>query len=258
MKQISPILFAFSFVTTIIFVPTLVPSTSPVLAQTAGCGSGWSNIIINRAAPAMGITGANIAIAGRQFRVACDEHDACYDTYGKSKQDCDKAFHNRMLGICARDHNTIAARLSGIRGACNARADAFYTAVTNFGSDAYDKAQAAVKPSFSWSQAGVIPGMNCTRIHEDADPHAWSDNYLCSSQNWGIRWSQANAISGMKCTRIHEDADPHAWSDNFLCVPQSSPINFRWSQAGAIGGMTCLRVHEDADPHAWGDNYLCW
>jgi hypothetical protein len=162
MKQISPILFAFSFVTTSIFIPTLVPNTSPVLAQTAGCGSGWSNIIINRAAPAMGITGANIAIAGRKFRVACDEHDTCYDTYGKSKQDCEKAFHNRMLGICARDHNTIAARLSGIRGACNARADAFYTAVTNFGSDAYNKAQAQARPSTRlkpgfYSRVGMNP-----------------------------------------------------------------------------------------------------
>jgi hypothetical protein len=62
----------------------------------------------------------------------------------------------------------------------------------------------------------------------------------------------------MKCTRIHEDGDPHAWGDNYLCVPNSSPINFRWSQAGSISGMTCTRVYEDADPNAWGDNYLCY
>ncbi|MEY2914817.1 MAG: hypothetical protein RLZZ184_4126 [Cyanobacteriota bacterium] len=246
MKKLSLVVSTFYFVTATIALPRLISSTSPVLAQTAGCGSGWSNTALKVLSP----------VASNQFRVACNEHDACYDTYGKSKQECDKAFHNRMLGICSRDHNTILGR--PLRIACNGRADAYYAAVRDYGSDAYNKAQAAVKPSFSWSQAGIIPGMNCTRIHEDADPHAWSDNYLCSSQNWGVRWSQANAISGMKCTRIHEDADPHAWGDNFLCVPQSSSINFRWSQAGAIAGLKCLRVHEDADPHAWSDNYLCW
>jgi hypothetical protein len=123
----------------------------------------------------------------------------------------------------------------------------------------YEQWVASIRnPSFSWSQAGKIPGMACTRIHEDADPHAWGDNYLCSPGDIGMRWSQAGAISGMKCTRIHEDADPHAWGDNYLCIPQSSPTNFRWSQAGAISGMKCVRIHEDADPHAWRDNYLCW
>ncbi len=87
---------------------------------------------------------------------------------------------------------------------------------------------------FQWSQAGSIPGRVCTRIHEDADPHAWGDNYLCSDRDLGLKWSQAGPIGSMKCTRIHEDADPHAWGDNYLCVPNSSPINFRWSQAGPI------------------------
>lgn len=246
MKHISLFFSTFSFVSTAIAGSGLNFDTLPVLAQTAGCGSGWNNTAAKVLTP----------IASNQFRVACDEHDVCYDTYGKSKQGCDKSFHNRMLGICASDHNTILGR--PLRIACNGRADAYYAAVRDHGSDAYNRAQAAAKPSFSWSQANAIPGLTCTRIHEDADPHAWSDNYLCSSKNWGIRWSQANAIAGMKCSRIHEDADPHAWSDNYLCVPKSSPINFRWSQAGAIGGMKCLRVYEDADPHAWSDNYLCW
>jgi Group XII secretory phospholipase A2 precursor (PLA2G12) len=160
MKQISLILSTFSFAAANIVAPTLVPGTSPVLAQTAGCGSGWSNIIINRAAPALPIGGADIAIASRQFRVACDEHDACYETFGKAKQDCENAFHNRMLGICARDHNTILGRPLKIR--CNGRADAFYAAVRNFGSDAYDKAQAAARPSTRfkpgfYSRVGMNP-----------------------------------------------------------------------------------------------------
>ena len=75
----------------------------------------------------------------RQFAVACTEHDACYDILGKSKGDCDKAFHNRMLGICSRDHNTWFGR--PLKIACNGRADAFYSAVNRLGQDAYNKSQ---------------------------------------------------------------------------------------------------------------------
>jgi hypothetical protein len=111
-------------------------------------------------------------------------------------------------------------------------------------------------PSFRWSQAGAIPGMTCVRIHEDADPHAWSDNFLCSNENLGLRWSQAGAISGMSCTRVHEDADPAPWGDNFLCAPSNASFALSWTQAGTPR-EGCTRIHEDADPHAWSDNFLC-
>ncbi len=143
MKRIFILFSAFPLVSTAI-ISVLSFDNLPTLAQTAGCGSGWSNTIINDAAPAIPIIGSDLTIAGRQFRVACDEHDACYDTYRKSKQECDKAFHNRMLGICARDHNTIVGR--PLRIACNGRSDAFYTAVLEYGQDSYDKAQAAARP----------------------------------------------------------------------------------------------------------------
>jgi Group XII secretory phospholipase A2 precursor (PLA2G12) len=185
--------------------PVLAFDNSSATVQTSDCGSGKSWYLTRVATP----------VFARQFAAACDEHDACYDTYGKSKQECDRAFHNRTLGICGRDHNTWLER--PLKIACNGRADAFYTAVLEFGQKPYNEAQKAAKPSFSWSQAGAISGLTCTRIYEDADPHAWSDNYLCSNKNWGLRWSQANAIGGMKCTRIYEDADPHAWADNYLC-----------------------------------------
>ena len=107
-----------------------------------------------------------------------------------------------------------------------------------------------------WSQAGPISGMQCVRVYEDADPHAWSDNFLCSNQNLGLKWSQAGPISGMQCVRVYEDADPHAWRDNYLCSNRN--LGFQWSQAGPISGMQCVRVYEDADPHAWSDNYLCY
>jgi hypothetical protein len=117
--------------------PVLVFDNSSAVAQTSGCGSGSSWYLLRIGSP----------IAANQFRVACNEHDACYDTYGKSKQECDKAFHNRMLGICARDHNTWFGR--PLKIACNGRADVYYTGVLEHAQDAYDKAQAAAKPSSS-------------------------------------------------------------------------------------------------------------
>jgi hypothetical protein len=110
--------------------PVIFSVSPSAIAQSAGCGSGWSNTALKYLSP----------VGSRQFRVACDEHDVCYDTFGKSRQECDKAFHNRMLGICARNHNTIIGR--PLKVACNGRADAYYTGVLEGGKDKYNKAQA--------------------------------------------------------------------------------------------------------------------
>ncbi|WP_257450940.1 S8 family peptidase [Archangium lipolyticum] len=115
-------------------------------------------------------------------------------------------------------------------------------------------------PEFTWSQAGALPGQSCVHFLETSDPHAWTDNYLCSPVNHGLQWSSAGPISGMRCTQIHEASEPaeHTWTDNYLCVPTSSPFQFSWSSAGPIAGMQCTQVYEDADPHTWDDNYLCY
>jgi hypothetical protein len=49
-----------------------------------------------------------------------------------------------MLGICARDHNTIVGR--PLKIACNGRADVFYTGVLEGGGTAYNDAQRAAAP----------------------------------------------------------------------------------------------------------------
>ena len=54
-----------------------------------------------------------------------------------------------------------------------------------------------------------MPGRVCTQILEVADPHTWSDNYLCAERDYGFRWSSAGPIAGMTCTAIIESADPH-------------------------------------------------
>ena len=108
-----------------IYTPVSAQST----AWTSGCGSGWSKVALMVFSP----------IASNQFRVACNEHDACYDTFGKSKSECDIAFHNRMLGICSSDHNTWFGK--GLKALCNGRADAYYNAVRMSAQDAYNTAQ---------------------------------------------------------------------------------------------------------------------
>jgi len=111
----------------------------------------------------------------------------------------------------------------------------------------------------AWSSAGPIPGRVCTQILEVADPHTWSDNYLCADKDYGFRWSSAGPISGMTCTAISEAADPHTWNDNFLCLPPGAEIAIAWSSAGPVPGFSeCVQVHEAADPHTWNDNFLCY
>lgn len=109
--------------------------------------------------------------------------------------------------------------------------------------------------TFEWSYHGSIPNMYCTQIHEGADPHAWHDNYFCSSVNIGMAWSSAGAIPGMVCTQIHEGADPYTWNDNYLCLPPNAGVAFHWSPAGSPGSNS-IQWLEPADPHTWNDNYL--
>lgn len=144
MKRISPLFSVFSFISAAL-ASGLSFDNLPAVAQTAGCGSGSSVILLKILSP----------VGSNQFRAACNEHDTCYDTFGKSQQECDKAFHNRMLGICARDHNTIVGR--PLRIACNGRADAYYAAVRNHGGDAYRKAQASAKAGDGLYKIGNNP-----------------------------------------------------------------------------------------------------
>ena len=148
------------------FTEALIFEQSSATAQTSGCGSGKSWYLLRVMTP----------ISAKQFEVACNEHDACYDTYGKSKEECDKAFHNRMLGICARDHNTIVGR--PLRIACNGRADAFYTAVLEYGMDSYNQGQAAAKPAPS--QALQQQGVDLYRNILGRDPEPGAAEGLAS------------------------------------------------------------------------------
>lgn len=120
------------FITAGIFLlsSNLIFNESSALANSGGCGSGSSWYLLRILSP----------ISAQQFDPACHEHDKCYETFGKPKGECDKAFHNRMLGICARDHNTWGGVV--FKRECNVRADAYYEGVqTDTAQKAYNDAQ---------------------------------------------------------------------------------------------------------------------
>lgn len=106
------------------------------------------------------------------------------------------------------------------------------------------------------------PADTCVQLHEPADPY-WSNNYLCSYANLGIRWSSAGPIAGLYCVQIREPAEPSytTWHDNYLCAPGNVfGLNTRWSHAGRpLGGYSgCINFNDPQDPHTWGDNWLCY
>ncbi|HKA56658.1 MAG TPA: PKD domain-containing protein [Candidatus Binatia bacterium] len=133
--------------------------------------------------------------------------------------------------------------------------------VSNTDTVTVDVAQRAMPP-LAWSTAGPVGGMDyCVQVNEPADPAPWGDNYLCSSQDFGLKWSSAGPIAGMRCTQITEPEEPaeHGWGDNYLCVPESSPLELEWSNKGPIAGKKCLKIGEAADRHGgWKRNSLCY
>src|SRR5690606_28518600 len=54
--------------------------------------------------------------AGADFRAACRQHDACYDTIGSSQAECDLEFLNLLLAECDKSkfpaHARFRARLA--------------------------------------------------------------------------------------------------------------------------------------------------
>lgn len=114
---------------------------------------------------------------------------------------------------------------------------------------------------FTFSCDGPEANRRCVNLDEPSDPDTWNDNFLCTADDWGLRWSYAGPIAGMDCTGVHESAEPLAsvWADNFLCVPKQSPLELSWSSAGPIAGKTCVHFNETLDlGNSWNDNHLCY
>ena len=67
------------------------------------------------------------------FEEACRQHDACYDTYGRSKEECDKEFLDNMADSCVGD------------AACDTAAGIYYQGANWLGGGAYSDAQQAAR-----------------------------------------------------------------------------------------------------------------
>ena len=63
---------------------------------------------------------------------------------------------------------------------------------------------------FTFSCDGAQAGQQCVQLNEPSDPDTWTDNFLCTVNDYGFRWSNAGPIDGMDCTGVHEGAEPLA------------------------------------------------
>ncbi len=70
---------------------------------------------------------------GFNFTSACQNHDNCYGTCGKSKAECDQQFLDDMLAICEAKYFS--------QHGCNNTAYIYHGAVNNHGQGPYDQAQ---------------------------------------------------------------------------------------------------------------------
>jgi RHS repeat-associated protein len=92
------------------------------------CGPGWLGDIVVPDKP-----------GGFDFTQACQNHDDCYSTCGKSKRECDNQFQRDMLAVCdlyryfPQDYEK-----------CSHYAMLYYLAVHDLGNHSYKMAQARV------------------------------------------------------------------------------------------------------------------
>lgn len=107
---------------------------------------------------------------------ACQAHDECYGERGRSKQSCDEEARQGWRRACQNTYDDFStadavfgaivfplgvAELTeaGCRRSCEAQAEIMYTAVANFGDEAYEHAQQdALTPIIVNGTGPIFPG----------------------------------------------------------------------------------------------------
>jgi secretory phospholipase A2 len=99
------------------------------LRLAGACGAGWNEPLVpDRWGEA-------------DFTPACRAHDACYETCGASKGECDSRFRSDLRSACRRGYRHWWQAQG--RAACLVVAEGYALAVERLGGDAYRDAQRA-------------------------------------------------------------------------------------------------------------------
>jgi hypothetical protein len=99
------------------------------VSPAGACGTGWTEPLVPD------------RFGAADFTAACQAHDACYDTCGPSKRDCDSRFRSDLRSACRRSYRKWW-QFPGL-AACLAVAGSYSLAVERRGGDAYRAAQRA-------------------------------------------------------------------------------------------------------------------
>jgi len=144
-----------TFVLVLLFAPAIIPDphAAPLLItaraqepETNGCGADWFPVPDGPLLSQL-LTWWNADV----FLDACNAHDICYATAGKSQTDCDNAFWADLLASC----NTWPGIIDPT---CPTFAHLYFAAVTSFGGIAFEDAQGPPKGQILSTMAEVIDG----------------------------------------------------------------------------------------------------
>ncbi|KAL6048795.1 Group XIIA secretory phospholipase A2 [Balamuthia mandrillaris] len=80
-----------------------------------------------------GPSGLSVATKDFDFGPCCDAHDLCYDTCGKTKEQCDEGFQECMNTLCASSY--------GQNQGCKAAGSLFYMGALLMGCESYKTSQ---------------------------------------------------------------------------------------------------------------------
>ena len=105
------------------------------------CGSGWSEYVVPDSP------------GGFDFSSPCENHDNCYETCGRSKNDCDSSFLKDMMSVCSKQPEVVEELCFSSythsyttcrdmpRARCENFARTYYNAVVRWGGNPYNNAQ---------------------------------------------------------------------------------------------------------------------
>lgn len=106
-----------------------VLSEGVAVLPSGACGTGWNEPWVRD------------SWGNADFTSSCQAHDRCYDSCGRTKDDCDHAFLSDLHSACNSAYSSVWHAVQ--RRACKEMANTYHSAVHRNGGDAYRAAQQA-------------------------------------------------------------------------------------------------------------------